>query len=147
MADYSLTRFGHIRSIDGDRSGPLDGRGLLAEIVELEPAERAPVQIAAEELLQIAKRILVHPVDVIDSAQLFHAKTTAAGTTALSAEQEQKPLVLDFPPVAFPALQDGMVDKPLADRTPNPYKLASATHALPHFSPFISNIANPWQAA
>jgi len=90
------------------------------------------VQIAAEELLQIANRILVHRVDVIDSAQLFHAKTTAAGAAALFAEQEQKPLVVDFPPVAFPALQDGMVEKLLADRTAKPYKLTSATHAVPH---------------
>jgi hypothetical protein len=90
------------------------------------------VQTTAEEFLQVADRVLVHRIDVIDSAQLFNTKTTAAGTAALFAEQEQKPLVPDFPPVAFPALQDGMVDKPLADRTAKPYKLTSATHAVPH---------------
>ena len=54
---------------------------------------------------------------MIDSAELFHAKTAAAGTAALSAEQEQKPLVPNLAPAAFPALQDGMIDKLLADGT------------------------------
>jgi len=90
------------------------------------------VQIAAQEFLQIAERILVHRVDVIDAAQLFHAKATAAGAAALSAEQEQKPLVADFAAAALPALQDGMVDKLLADRTLKPYELASTTYTMPH---------------
>src|SRR5260221_10348323 len=129
----SLTRFGHIRSFDdSDRSGPLDGRGLFADIVELEPAEWTPVQIAAHEFLQIAERILVHRVDVIDAAQLFHAKRAAAGAAALAAEQEQKPLVADFAAAALPALQDGMVDKLLADRTLGPYQLPAPTSTLPH---------------
>jgi hypothetical protein len=127
MADYSLTRFGHIGNFDGDPGWPLDGRGLLAQIVELKPAERAPVQITAQKFLEIAERILVHRVDMIDSTELFHAITSATGAAAFSAEEEQKPLVPGFAGAAFLALQNGMVDKLLAERTADPHQVTTAS--------------------
>jgi len=64
---------------------------------------------------------------VIDSTELFHAKTSATGATAFSADKEQKPLVAGLAAAAFLALQDGMVHKLLAERTPNPYQVTPAS--------------------
>ena len=144
---YSLTLFGHIRSFRGGWNAALEGRRFLAQIVKLQPAERAPVQARAEKLLQIAKWILVDRVDVIDSAELFHAKTSTTGAAALSAEQEQIPLVPHFAAAAFLAPQNSVIDELLAQRSANAYQYTSATHAILHVCSFIPNIANPRQVA
>ena len=63
---------------------------------------------------------------MIDAAKLVHAKAAAAGATAGSPEQEQKPLVPDLSAAAFLTLQDGMIDELLAKRAPNPDQFTPA---------------------
>ena len=46
------------------------------------------MHLGAEILLQIAERILIHGVDMIDAAQLLHFEATAPGTAAGAAEEE-----------------------------------------------------------
>jgi hypothetical protein len=101
------------------------------------------VQACAEKLLQIAKWILIHRVDAIQSAELFHAKTSTPGAAALFAEQEQIPLVPRFASAAFLAPQNSVIDELLAERSANAYQDTPATHAILHVCSFIPNIANP----
>jgi len=119
----------------------------LANVVELEPAERAPVQITAQVFLEIAERVLVHGVDMIDSAELFHAEAAAAGAPAGPAKQEKIPLVALFPTAAFLARQDSVIDEFLVELSWDAHQRAAALSTLPHVCPFISNIANRWQLA
>jgi len=98
----------------------------------LEAAKRAPVQIPAQILLPITQWVLVHRIDVIDAAQLLHAKAAAARAAAGSAKQEQKPLVLRLALPAVLALPDGVKDEPFAYRAANTYQCSSAGDALSH---------------
>jgi hypothetical protein len=65
----------------------------LSNVVELEAAGGAPVNASAEPFLKVADRVLVHGVDMIDLAQLFHLEAPAAWATACCAKHEEKPLV------------------------------------------------------
>jgi len=105
------------------------------------------VDLGAGVFLHVAERVLVHRVDVIHSAQLFHAKTSTPGAAALSAEQEQIPLIPHFAAAAFLAPQNSVIDELLAQRSANAYQYTAATHAILHVCSFIPNIANPRQVA
>jgi hypothetical protein len=70
------------------RRTPLEGGRFFADVVKLEPAERAPVNIPPEPFLHVTQRVLVHWVDVIDAAQLLHSKTSAARAAAGPAKEE-----------------------------------------------------------
>src|SRR5882672_11111966 len=89
MAASSLIQFGHTGNLRLRRR-PLGAGHSLADVVKLEAAERAPVNIPADPFLQVTQRVLVHRVDVVDSAQLLHAKTSATRATAGPSEQEQE---------------------------------------------------------
>jgi hypothetical protein len=145
MEACSLTRFGHTgRSVPEVRSWrlvvpltshrrlTLGRRRFFPDVVKLEAAERTPVQIPADPLLQVTQRVLVHRVDVIDPAQLLHTKATAAGAPAGSPEQEQKPLVPRLPAAAFFALEDGMIAELIEEASGYAHQSASATRTLPH---------------
>jgi hypothetical protein len=79
------------------------------------------VQVRSEIFLEIAERILVHRVDVIDPAQLFHTKAAATGAAALSPEEKEEPLVPKLALAAFSALQDSVIDESLTERTRHSY--------------------------
>jgi len=104
------------------------------------------VNIPADPFLQVTQRVLVHRVDVVDSAQLLHAKTSAARATARSSEQEQEPLVARLAPAALFALQDGVISELVEQRSPNTHQNAPATRTIRR-EPFISKIAKTWQLA
>jgi hypothetical protein len=146
MAASSLIQFGHTGSLRLRRRRPLGAWRFLADVVKLEAAEWAPVNIPADPFLQVTQRVLVHRVDVVDAAQLLHSKTSAARATAGPSEQEQEPLVARLAPAAFLALQDGVIAEFVEKRSLNTDQNTPATRTLPR-EPFISKIAKTWQLA
>ena len=89
------------------------------------------MNIPTEPLLQITNRVLIHWVDVIDAAQLIHAETAAARTTAGPSEKEQEPLVARLAPAALLALQDGVIGEFVKKGSLNTDQHASATSTIP----------------
>jgi hypothetical protein len=146
MAASSLIRFGHTGSLRLRRRTPLGAWRFLADVVKLEAAERAPVNIPSDPFLQVTQRVLVHRVDVVYAAQLLHAKTSAARTPAGPTEQEQEPLIARLPTAALLALQYGVISEFVEERSLNTDQNAPATCTIPR-EPFISKIAKTWQLA
>lgn len=90
------------------------------------------MQVGAKILLQIAEWILVHPVDLIDFVEFLYTEIPALRAAALSAEEEEKPLVPHEAIAAFRAFQDRIVDDFFAEVAVNPHQITTTMLAIPH---------------
>lgn len=52
------------------------------------------MQIRAKETLEVAQRVLIHAVDLVDTPQFAHMVVAAVRTAADRAEQKQIPLIV-----------------------------------------------------
>jgi hypothetical protein len=52
------------------------------------------VQVRSKEALEVAQRVLIHGVDLVDAPQFSHAVIAAVRTAADPADQKQIPLIV-----------------------------------------------------
>jgi hypothetical protein len=124
--------FGVLRLGYHGGSCAFDRRRFPAKVVELEPAERTPVHVRAEVFLEIAQWVLIHRVNLVDSAELLYAEAATAGAAACPSEQKQEPLILCFSAAAAAARPDGVISELLIELAAHSYIHAAAALAIPH---------------